>query len=80
MASLNDEILRMIAGNRAFIKNYVVVKNLVNNPKAPLDVTLHLLPRLHETDMKSLTMNKNVAETLRTLAAKIIRNKKMGIK
>jgi hypothetical protein len=80
MASLNDEILRMIAGNRAFIKNYVVVKNLVNNPKSPLDVSLHLLPRLHETDMKSLTMNKNVSETLRTLAAKIIRNKKMGVK
>jgi hypothetical protein len=80
MASLNDEILRMIAANRAFIKNYAVVKNLVNNPKSPLDVSLHLLPRLHETDMKFLTMNKNVSETLRALAAKIIRNKKMGVK
>lgn len=80
MSSLNDEILRMIAANRAFIKNYIVVKNLVNNPKLPLDVSLHLLPRLHDADMKFLTMNKNVSETLRSLAFKIIRNKKMGVK
>ncbi|HEV8383732.1 MAG TPA: hypothetical protein VGQ11_02590 [Candidatus Acidoferrales bacterium] len=78
MSSLNDEILRMIAANRAFIKNYAVVKNLVNNPKVPLDVSLHLLPRLNDTDMKFLTTNKNVPETLRTMAHKNIRQKKMG--
>lgn len=78
MASLNDEILRMIAGNRAFIKNYLVVKNLITNPKVPLDVSLHLLPRLNDTDMKFLTMNKNVPETLRTMAHKNLRQKKMG--
>ena len=78
MSSLSDEILRMLAGNRAFIKNYVVVKNLVNNPKVPLDVSLHLLPRLNDTDMKNLTGNKNVPETLRTMAFKHIRQKKMG--
>ena len=78
MASLNDEILRMIAANRAFIKNYVVVKNLLNNPKVPLDVSLHLLPRMNDTDMKFLTMNKNVPETLRTMANKTIRQKKLA--
>jgi hypothetical protein len=44
----------------------------------PLDVSLHLLPRLNDTDMKFLTMNKNVPETLRTMANKIIRQKKLG--
>jgi SOS response regulatory protein OraA/RecX len=78
MASLNDEILRMIGANRAFIKNYVVVKNLINNPKVPLDVSLHLLPRLNDSDMKFLTANKNVPETLRMMAMKNVRQKKMG--
>ncbi|MBI1750832.1 MAG: hypothetical protein HY234_05755 [Acidobacteria bacterium] len=78
MTSLNDEILRMIAAKRAFIKNYVVVKNLITNAKVPLDVSMHLLPRLNDTDMKFLTMNKNVPETLRTMAHKMIRQKKMG--
>jgi hypothetical protein len=75
MSSLTDEILRMIAGNRAFRKNYVVVRNLINNPKTPLDVTLHILPMLNAQDLKRLTMNKNVPETLRTSALKLQRTR-----
>lgn len=75
MANLTDEILRLIAGNRSFRKNYVVVRNLMNNPKCPLDVTLHMLPMLNPVDLKKLGMNKNVPETLRTTAAKLIRTR-----
>ena len=75
MANLTDEILRLIAGNRAFRKNYVVVRNLMNNPKTPLDVSLHMLPLLNAVDLKKLGMNKNVPETLRTTAAKLMRTR-----
>ncbi|HYL84848.1 MAG TPA: hypothetical protein VE263_11480 [Candidatus Angelobacter sp.] len=75
MSSLTDEILRLIAGNRAFRKNYVVVRNLINNPKTPLDVTLHMLPMLNPQDLKRLTTNKNVPETLRTTAMKLQRTR-----
>lgn len=75
MANLTDEILRLIAGNRAFRKNYIVVRNLVNNPKTPLDVTLHMLPILNPMDLKKLGMNKNVPETLRTSALKLQRTR-----
>ncbi|HJZ64174.1 MAG TPA: hypothetical protein VKD70_07645 [Candidatus Acidoferrum sp.] len=71
MSNLTDEILRLIAANRAFRKNYVVVRNLINNPKVPLDVSLHLLPMINVVDLKKLTMNKNVPETLRTSAIKL---------
>jgi hypothetical protein len=75
MANLTDEILRLIAGNRAFRKNYVVVRNLMNNPKTPLDVTLHMLPMLNALDLKRLGMNKNIPETLRTTASKLMRTR-----
>jgi len=75
MASLTDEILRLMAGNRVFRKNYVVVRNLMNNPKTPLDVTLHMLPLLNPVDLKKLSMNKNVPDTLRTTAAKLVRTR-----
>ena len=71
MSNLTDEILRLIAANRMFRKNYVVVRNLLNNPKVPLDVSLHLLPMINVVDLKKLTMNKNVPETLRTSAVKL---------
>jgi len=71
MTNLTDEILRLIATNRNFRKNYAVVRNLMNNPKTPLDVTLHMLPILNAIDLKKLTTNKNVPETLRTTATKL---------
>ncbi len=75
MSSLTDEILRLIANNRNFRKNYSVVRNLMNNPKTPLDVSLHMLPMLNAVDLKKLTTNKNVPETLRTTAFKLHRQR-----
>ncbi len=75
MSNLTDEILRLIGKNRNFRKNYSVVRNLLNNGKAPLDVTLNLLPMLNPLDLKKLTMSKNVPETLRTTAIKLHRQR-----
>lgn len=75
MTNLTDEILRTIGKNRNFRKNYVVVRNLLNNGKTPIDVTLNLLPMLNPLDLKKLSMNKNIPETLRATAAKLIRQR-----
>ena len=75
MSNLTDEILRLIGKNRNFRKNYSVVRNLLNNGKAPLDVTLNLLPMLNPLDLKKLTMSKSVPETLRTTAVKLQRQR-----
>lgn len=75
MANVTDEVLRTISLNRNFVKNYSIVRNLINNPKTPVDISLHLLPRLITTDLKKLTMNKNVPETVRGMATKMVRQK-----
>jgi len=75
MTSLTDEILRLIGKNRNFRKNYNIVRNLLNNGKAPLDVTLGLLPMINATDLKKLGMNKNIPETLRSTAVKLMRQR-----
>ncbi len=71
--NLAVEVLRLISMNRNFMKNYVIVKNLANNPKTPLDISLRLLVRLTPNDLKVLSGNKNIPETLRTSAVKLIR-------
>jgi len=78
MSSLPAETLRAISLTRTFMKNYSVVRNLTNNPKTPLDVSLHLFPRLTATDLVKLTANKNVPETLRSAAQKLHRKRKLG--
>jgi hypothetical protein len=71
MASLTDEVLRIIATSRNFRKNYSVVINLMNNSKTPLDITLHMLPNITAPDLKKLASNRNIPETLRTAAARL---------
>lgn len=76
MANLSEEVLRLIAANRNFRKNYTVIRNLMNNPKTPLDVSLHMLTMLNAQDLKLLTMNRNIPETLRSMAVKLQRQRK----
>ena len=78
MTNLSIEVLRTISLMRIFAKNYIIVRNLVNNSKTPLDVSLHLFPRLNATDLLKLTANKNVPETLRSTAMKLHRKRKLG--
>lgn len=75
MTSLSDEVLRLISNNRRFIKNYSVVRSLVKNPKTPLDISMHLLPRLTPLDLKAVTTSKSIPETLRTTALKLQRQR-----
>jgi hypothetical protein len=72
---LTEEVLRLIATMRSFRKNYTIARNLVFNPKTPIDVSLHLLPRILTPDLRTLSINKNIPETLRSFAQKTFRQR-----
>jgi hypothetical protein len=73
--NLQENVFREIARQRRFIKLYPVVRNLVNNPKCPLDISLTLIKTLMVYDLKSLRHNKNVPDTIRKVAAKLYTEK-----
>jgi len=75
MRNVQEIVLRTIALKRKFMKRYGVVKALVNNPRTPLDVALTLLNHLLINDLRILSANKNVPETLRKLATKLYKQK-----
>lgn len=75
MKNVQENVLRTLARNRKFLKSYSVVKNLVNNPRCPLDLSLGLMKNLLVADLKGLSMNKNVPETLKKLALKQYKEK-----
>jgi hypothetical protein len=70
MASISDELLRIIANTRAWVKNYGVVLALTRNPKTPLAISMNLLSRLVDKDLKMLSTDRNVPEVLRITARK----------
>ena len=79
MRNVREVVLRAVTLRRKFLKNYGVVKALVNNPRTPLDVTLPLLNHLLVNDLRWLSANKNVPDTVRKLATKLYRQKKAAL-
>ena len=75
MKNVAEEVLRTIATNRRFLKSYTVARALVNNPRSPVDVTLPLINRMNDRDLKTLAMNRNVADVLRSMGAKIVKQR-----
>jgi hypothetical protein len=68
-------VLRQIPLKRRFMKNYIVVRNLVANPRTPLDLGLGLMKNLLAQDLKNLSANKDVSDTIRKLALKMFKQK-----
>jgi len=71
MANVTEEVLRTIAMNRTWTKNYGVVSGLARNPKTPPAISMNLLQRLNERDLKMLTMDRNVPEAVRLAARRM---------
>jgi hypothetical protein len=72
MSNVSDEILRIVAHNRNWMKSYAIVAALVKNPKTPLALSMNLMNRLNDKDMRMLSTNRNIPEVLRTTARKKI--------
>jgi hypothetical protein len=75
MKNVQESVLRGISGKRKFMKLYPVVKALVANPRCPLDVSLALVKNVLVQDLRVLSTNKNVSDTLRKVALKMYKEK-----
>jgi hypothetical protein len=60
---------------RRFAKNYAIVRNLVFNPRTPLDLSLGLMKNMLVGDLRNLSNNKEISDTVRKLATKMFKQK-----
>jgi hypothetical protein len=72
MGNVSEDVLRIIGMNRTWLKNYGVALGLVKNPKTPPAISMQLLQRLNEKDIKMLAVDRNVTEALRMVARKLM--------
>ncbi|MGB7333920.1 MAG: hypothetical protein WBD25_21225, partial [Terriglobales bacterium] len=70
-----ESVLRAIPMKRKFAKNYSIIRNLVYNPRTPLDLSLGLMKNLLVHDLKNLSGNKEVSDTIRKVAIRMHRQK-----
>jgi hypothetical protein len=72
MRNVSDEILREIGNNRAWIRSYAVIQNLVRNPKTPPLISQRLLFRLGNRDLSLLSRDRSLPEAVRRNAERTL--------
>ena len=71
-----DDVLRIIARNKDFTRNYQVKLNLVSNPRTPFTFSSRLIPHLRANDLRSLARSRNVPAAIQTAVRQQIARKK----
>ena len=70
-----NEVLQHIYNNRLLVKNYSIKVNLVNNPKVPVAVAMRYLSLLRQSELKSVSKNRNISRALQSQAQKLLDKK-----
>jgi len=65
---VSDDVLRQIATNREWLRNYQIRLSLVSNPKTPLSIAMAQLSYLNQRDLSALSKSKGVARPIATAA------------
>jgi hypothetical protein len=73
--NLSDEVMRIIASNRDWTKNYAVKLALVMNPKCPLAYSVKYMNFLQEKDLRVLVKSKDVPAVISTHARRNLTKK-----
>ena len=70
--SADEELIRIIADRREWMRNYQIRLALATNPKTPLVLALKQLTTLTDGDLRLLTKSKNVSATVASQARRIL--------
>lgn len=76
--NVSEDILRVVANNRNWMKNYGIIVGLVNNPKTPVGLSLGFIKNLKPKELNNLAKNKGVPEVIRSSAGKFLQMKRAG--
>jgi hypothetical protein len=71
MRTVSDEVLRLIAMNRAWARSYPIIHNLARNPRTPIVTAISILPRIRQKDLLTISQNRNVSDAVRRQAHRL---------
>jgi len=75
MRSVSEDILREIATRRDWLKNSIVVNNLVKNPKTPPQISHNLMSRLRTQDLMLMTRDRSIPDATRNNALRLVKQR-----
>jgi hypothetical protein len=72
MRHLDEEIFRKIASNREWMRRSAIISALVKNPKVNIAITLPLIKKLPDRELKAIVRDPNLPEGVRITARKLV--------
>ncbi len=72
MRSVPEDVLRQIAINRNWARNYSIVHNLARNPRTPMANVINILTRLQLRDLQNMVKNRNVSDAVRKQSLRLV--------
>lgn len=75
MRNVPEEILRIIANNRQWTRNYQIKIGLATNPKCPVPTAMKFLNFLQERDLRSIMKSKDVPTPIAAHARRLLHKK-----
>ena len=75
MRSVSEDILREIGNRREWLKNSIIVYNLVKNPKTPASISQNLMSRLRTQDLMLMTRDRSIPDATRNNALRIVKQR-----
>jgi len=72
MRSVPEDVLRQIAINRNWARNYSISHKLAQNPRTPLANVISILMRLQLRDLQALIKNRNVSDAVRKQSLRLV--------
>lgn len=73
--ALCDEVMRIIATNREWTKNYQIKLALAMNPKVPPRQAIGFLPYLRDKDLKTIMKSRDVPSNIAAQARRVLQKK-----
>ena len=70
--SVAIEVIKAIADNKRWLRNYPVIIALALNPKTPVYTAKSILPRLNHRDRVRVSRDRNLNPVTRQIAAKLV--------
>jgi len=72
MRSVPEDVLRQIAINRNWARNYSIVHKLAQNPRTPISNVMTILTRLQLRDLQAMMKNRNISDAVRKQALRLV--------
>ena len=76
MRHVSDDIFRTIQARREWIRKPAIILALVKNPKVPLAISLSLVRQVPLRDLRNISRDPNLAESLRIMSRKALVEKR----